>query len=619
MASEIGGIHVKIGADNQELVDKLNQSKTEISKIGSSVSSLSGNIGELKARYRELANTSLVGKSPQEVKSLEAEMAKLKDAIGDYQSRIKSMSLDPFQKAAQATQVISSMLAGAAGAASLFGGEQERLNELMQKTVALVAIANAAQQAADFTRQNAIGIYIKDKATEIALRIKEALTINTVTAAHVAEGAAVGNVSLLKRTAIALQKAWNVAVASNPIMLLVAAVAALAAGIGYMVSHLGRAIEESNSLNTSIDGTRYATVEAVNAHNQHVWALQELSDEYDVITGKLTEYERALRSLQREKEKELVKAKQEIDTKLKDETGFWDKVWVATKAAFIGINRAVADKNEKIQTLMDEHRQKVLEIEEVYNAKERNLQAAEAERKRKDKERELEDIKKTYQQAWDAIERDEEELFEKVRSQKVSVGISLDEDIFAEFADDLDNRVFPLLEQKGVELSDTLNSALESGMENLAGSLAESVGLLAAGQVNLSGVFRTIGMAVADFADSLGKGLIAAGIASEAFKRLLSNPIAAIAAGTALIAAAAFVRAKLKAGPGGSASIPTGGGGATQSIGGGGGSDDKRSESVWMTRNVALRPAAITVTGELRANGTELVAVIDSESKRKGW
>ena len=56
--------------------------------------------------------------------------------------------------------------------------------------------------------------------------------------------------------------------------------------------------------------------------------------------------------------------------------------------------------------------------------------------------------------------------------------------------------------------------------------------------------------AIAAFMDSLGKALVATAIASEAFQKLiLNNPIAAAAAGIALIAGAAVVRNSLKEGP----------------------------------------------------------------------
>jgi len=66
----------------------------------------------------------------------------------------------------------------------------------------------------------------------------------------------------------------------------------------------------------------------------------------------------------------------------------------------------------------------------------------------------------------------------------------------------------------------------------------------------LDSVFSIILNSVASFADAYGKALIAAAIASEAFTKLLiSNPILAIGAGVALVAAGAVVRSVAAKGP----------------------------------------------------------------------
>jgi hypothetical protein len=72
--------------------------------------------------------------------------------------------------------------------------------------------------------------------------------------------------------------------------------------------------------------------------------------------------------------------------------------------------------------------------------------------------------------------------------------------------------------------------------------LAIADGLMNGGNV-LQSVFSIILNSVASFADAYGKALIAAAVASEAFTKLLiSNPVLAIGAGIALVAAGAVVR-----------------------------------------------------------------------------
>ncbi|HQN84742.1 MAG TPA: hypothetical protein PL079_10150, partial [Tenuifilaceae bacterium] len=203
--STIGGINVKIGANNDELVKKLNESSAEISRTFKQVGDFNTSIGEMRKEYKLLSKTSLLGKTPEEIKAIQNRMAELKDEIGDYQARINSLSLDPFQKMAQGIQEASSMMAGLSGAMGLFGGDTEKMQEMMQKTVSLIAIAQAAQTAADFTKQNAIGIFLKEKTKEIALRLKEILTINSTTAANAAEARAVNVTTTAKKAATVAQ------------------------------------------------------------------------------------------------------------------------------------------------------------------------------------------------------------------------------------------------------------------------------------------------------------------------------------------------------------------------------------------------------------------------------
>ena len=142
-----GTLYVDIAGDTSDLEKSLQDAEKDLkgfdSKVGSSVKSLF----EMKKEFKALSRESLVGKSPQEIDAMQKRMAYLKDAIGDTNATIKSLSLDPFQKLAETVQVGSTVMAGLAGATSLLGGDQDKLNALMQKTVALIAISNAAQEA----------------------------------------------------------------------------------------------------------------------------------------------------------------------------------------------------------------------------------------------------------------------------------------------------------------------------------------------------------------------------------------------------------------------------------------------------------------------------------------
>lgn len=585
---EVAGLNIKIGAENKELLDKLKQSQTELNKVKGSVSEFGDNIGILKQRYRELSRMSLVGKSAEEIQQVEAEMASLRDAIGDYQAKINSLAKDPFQKAAEGVQAVSTMMAGAAGAATLFGGEQEKLNALMQKTVALIAIAQAAQTAADFTKQNAIGIFLKQKTSEIALRVKEALTIGSVTAATTAETTAKTGLNAVQRVMVALQTAWNKAVMAAPIGWIIAGIAALVAVVIELKNAFGASVREQERFNAQVKAT---------------------SDALRIVDEDIGF------------EIELLRAREASEKEIMDVTrkGINEKLALMAKEIqlYEGKKKLTDEDRDALQKLYDEEFKLKQELI-VIGAKETHM-AIEAERKRQEEMRKSqEEERKRWQAAVDSAEwakgrinELENELYSKANKEDSAIELPVTVDIEWEDVD----RKFEELAYKGVEISGILSETIERALEDTAAAFAEGIGLLVAGEANMGDVFRMLGEQVANFADSLGKALIAAGIASDAFKKLFKNPYLAIAAGAALVATAAIVRAKLKAGVSGGGGASSGGGSYSAPSSAGG----SIGEGNWNSRTVYAKQQPLVVTGTLKASGTELVAVINNENKRREW
>lgn len=99
--------------------------------------------------------------------------------------------------------------------------------------------------------------------------------------------------------------------------------------------------------------------------------------------------------------------------------------------------------------------------------------------------------------------------------------------------------------KKAVILSETLQSTVVSAVDSFATTLANAF----TGDAGAQGFFNNLLVIVADFANQFGKMLIAAGAAALAFKKLLINPIAAIATGAALIVASTAVKSLLQEGP----------------------------------------------------------------------
>src|SRR6056300_1750097 len=109
-----------------------------------------------------------------------------------------------------------------------------------------------------------------------------------------------------------------------------------------------------------------------------------------------------------------------------------------------------------------------------------------------------------------------------------------------------------ILKKQSEELKYSMQDATKSQLEQLKLKkqlMENEAKILEKSQSNMSKLQSAMLATVADFLESLGKGLIAAGLAVETFqKSLASNPLLAVAAGVAAVAAAAFVRSKINKG-----------------------------------------------------------------------
>ena len=100
-------------------------------------------------------------------------------------------------------------------------------------------------------------------------------------------------------------------------------------------------------------------------------------------------------------------------------------------------------------------------------------------------------------------------------------------------------------------MRNAIDSAFESLIEDTLTSLGEAIGEMIAGEEQAFQKFGKAALAsIAQFMKAFGSALITTAIASDAFQKLiLANPMAAAAAGVALVAGSAIITAQLKKGP----------------------------------------------------------------------
>ena len=169
--------------------------------------------------------------------------------------------------------------------------------------------------------------------------------------------------------------------------------------------------------------------------------------------------------------------------------------------------------------------------------------------------------------------------------------------------------ITPELDMSGVvDITNELQSVMTSAFDTIGVSIGELIGDLATGGDAWGNFANTAIGAFGDMAISIGKMAISTGVATLGIKAALEslNGYVAIAAGTALVALGAAVKAGLSNIASGSysssANVATAGGyGSTSMLG----------------ADFETREMKVEVTGTLRASGNELLTVIENENNRK--
>lgn len=163
--------------------------------------------------------------------------------------------------------------------------------------------------------------------------------------------------------------------------------------------------------------------------------------------------------------------------------------------------------------------------------------------------------------------------------------------------------------QATLDITNELQSLMTSSFEGIGNSIGMLIGDLATGE-DAWGNFANAAMSsFGDLAISIGKTAIAAGVATLGIKAALEslNGFVAIAAGVALVALGAAIKTSLS-------NIAGGGYSASGNVASAGSS---YSSSNAVNTEFEQREMNIKVTGELRASGSQLEAVISNEKNRK--
>lgn len=334
------------------------------------------------------------------------------------------------------------------GAFMLFGDENERIQELEQKSMALIQTMMGLHEARTILISAESQASMKAMTQTIAMRYKKISAQLTDTLSIQANTKA-------SKLATAAQKLWNKAIAANPIVALVAAVAALTTGIVVLAKNMTKISEEAEKQNrirkatievnnaaiksyastevklrsyqkivndtTKTEEERYAALEdikettngVVTATDLSVDSLKDLNIQTEDYIDNAYDVAMAQAAIELATDALVKKIKAESDIE-QFKPGFWDSLWIGFKNSLnIGseYDRVIQGAIETTELMTENQQEAVSEAEQLYQTYmsiaeeytsaiskqiEAEREALEEERKRRKEEREKEEAERRY-------------------------------------------------------------------------------------------------------------------------------------------------------------------------------------------------------------------------------
>jgi hypothetical protein len=279
--------------------------------VGEGVKSL----GQLKQEFKDVKKEldALVPGTDKYIAKLK-DFNEAKGNVEDLNNEINILN-DGVSKTSAISGVVSGIASGfqaATGAAALFGAESEDVQKALLKVQAVSAFAEGIKGITEFKKG------FSDLTKLAKSLVTQILGVETVT-----------------KIAAVAQRVWNAVMAANPILLVVAAVAALAGGIALLV----------NALENSKDATELY-IEANNkAIEQSKEVVKSIDNEITALSG-LAANEEKIIELKRRRYVESIKqaelsarnAAAEVK-KAQTELGFLDEI-TASVSELIGVENA---------------------------------------------------------------------------------------------------------------------------------------------------------------------------------------------------------------------------------------------------------------------------------------
>ena len=525
-------LNIIIGADIQNLKKGLDAAVVATQKAGKD---LSGATGEAikgmqdqfaklaaskpsMATVRQMQNIAMTARSlgpefQQFANEVIKEAGRIKDSVGDMRAEIGYFASDTRRLDAVlgGVQGLAGAFSAVEGAAALMGIESKDLQKTMVQLQGALALVNGLQ------------------ALQSNLQAESAFMVGLNTAAMRIQTYVMGQATVAAR---------------------VYAGALIAPGAGAILVAIGLIASAFSNVKDKTKDTTKAVNTLTEAYNKQAESSKEASKNGMEIADQLLKKELDAAKLRGASDKEQTQIEiafwQKRKSNLESNLASYDKY----SAQYLQISRNISETEGKIEELQTS--------QSIANGEKRR------EAKKKAQQKEFDDsiaLIKAQGQATNDAERFFIEQNKKIREKAASdllkskqfsgtnmiagtavppvlIQVKIDDKSRSKIVQDMD------------QLTTDISKSVETLGEDLAIGLGEALGNALSGQGNPFEDFAKVILgSIANFIKTVGKQLIAYGIAISKFKAAFVNPAAAVAAGIAMVALGTAVSSQLKAGP----------------------------------------------------------------------
>ena len=321
----------KTAKASDNLTDSLNDNVDANKKAEVEFKNLRQQIKEAKNEAQAMAEK--FGASSKEATTAAQRVANLNDDLEDFNNRVKA--LNPEAKFNALNNVLGNTLGafqGVVGAVQLFGGESKKAQEIAQKM----------QGALNFAQGVNSVLSMKDSFKDLAAVLGLARTAQATAAVSTSA------LAVAETEATVATLGFNAALLANPVVWIVAALAAGAAAFKLYADSEAEAEKNAEKLKT----TQEELKDIIDKVNNSIYNAIDASDEYNVMIGKMSQGQADINKNAREAGKSIEDYQKAITKALAD-------------------NKPIEEALNKKQAILDKDLQKAKEYSERYGQTEK--------------------------------------------------------------------------------------------------------------------------------------------------------------------------------------------------------------------------------------------------------